>query len=327
MAGDMNSILVRQLNDRRQRLTSVIPDSGDAGEHLSSLLQEVDSALERLRDGSYGLCESCNQPIEADRLLSDPLLRFCLDHLNPVQQRSLQQDLDLAARIQTGLLPKQDLMVHGWRASYRYRAVGPVSGDYCDLIPGEDDSLYFLLGDVSGKGIAASMLTAHLHAMFRTLVPLKLPLLELVERASRVFCESTLPTHYATLVCGKASADGHIELCNAGHVAPLVIQDGTVDRVNATGLPLGLFCNEEFAIESLRLGKGGTLLLYTDGLLEARDAHENEFGMDRLVEWAGNHRLLSPQGMLAALEKELAAFQAGAPRADDLSLLAIQRSA
>ncbi len=325
MAADMNAIIYRQLADRRQRLTSALPDSGDAGVHLSGLLQEVDSALERLKSGSYGLCEICHDSIEADRLLADPLMRFCLDHLDSAQQRSLQEDLELAARIQVGLLPKQNLISNGWRASYRYQAAGPVSGDYCDLVLGDDGALYFMLGDVSGKGIAASMLMAHLHAMFRTLISLQLPLRQLVARASRVFCESTLPTHYATLVCGKALHDGRIELCNAGHLPPLLVKKGKVSRVEATGLPVGLFCNQDFTVSCLHLGADEMLLLYTDGVPEQRNAEDGEFGMPRLIEWASCNCTLSPQEMIASLVKEVAVFQSGAPRTDDVSIMAIQR--
>ena len=325
MAADMNAIIYRQLADRRQRLNSALPGSGDAGAHLSGLLQEVDAALERLKGGSYGLCEVCHDSIEADRLLADPLMRFCLDHLDSAQQRLLQEDLELAARSQGGLLPKQNLSSNGWRASYRYQAAGPVSGDYCDLVLNDDGALYFMLGDVSGKGIAASMLMAHLHAMFRTLISLQLPLRQLVARASRVFCESTLPTHYATLVCGKALHDGRIELCNAGHLPPLLVKNGEVSRVEATGLPVGLFCNQDFTVNSLRLGAEETLLLYTDGVPEQRNAQDGEFGLPRLIEWASCHGTLSPQEMIASLVKEVAAFQSDAPRIDDVSIMAIQR--
>src|SRR6185295_13109493 len=77
-----------------------------------------------------------------------------------------------------------------------------------------------------------------LHAMFRTLISLELPLADIMERASRLFCESTLPTHYATLVCGRARASGEVEVCNAGHVPPVVVKDGDVQIIAAGGLPL-----------------------------------------------------------------------------------------
>ena len=113
------------------------------------------------------------------------------------------------------------------------RPAGPVSGDYCDLVPGSPGHFHFLLGDVSGKGVAAAMLMSHLSAMLRTLITLDLPLSQLMERASRVFCESTLPTHYATLICGRASSSGEIEICNAGHPPPLVVQADGIVRLDA----------------------------------------------------------------------------------------------
>jgi len=123
-----------------------------------------------------------------------------------------------------------------------------VSGDYCDFIDGDNQSLHFVLGDVSGKGVAASMLMAHLHAMFRTLISINLPLGQMVEQASRVFCESTLPTQYATLVYGRAGTDGFVEICNAGHLPPLLIQAGKISHIEATGLPVGVFCSESFSL-------------------------------------------------------------------------------
>jgi phosphoserine phosphatase RsbU/P len=330
MPNDMNAIVYQQLVERRQRLEAAIPGSGDAGAHLNHLLQEVDAALVRLDRGSYGLCDACHEPIEPDRLIADPLLRFCLDHLNPSQQRSLEEDLGLAARIQAGLLPRQNFGLHGWQTCYLYRPAGPVSGDYCDVVSGEDGSLYFMLGDVSGKGIAASMLMAHLHAMFRTLISIQLPLQQLVARASRVFCESTLPTHYATLVCGRGLGNGEIEICNAGHLPVLVMEGGDISRIDATGLPVGLFCNEEFTVSRLRLGKGSRILLYTDGVVETRNAGDEEFGVSGLIEWIRGHcrgnSQLPPMQMLEDLEKDLILFGSGAPRTDDLSAMAIDRT-
>ena len=94
---------------------------------------------------------------------------------------------------------------------------------------------------------------SHLSAVLRTLITVDLPLSQLMERASRAFCESTLPAHYATLVCGRASSSGEIEICNAGHPPPLLIHAGEVVRVDATGVPIGLFCSERFSSRTVRL--------------------------------------------------------------------------
>jgi hypothetical protein len=112
-------------------------------------------------------------------------------------------------------------------------------------------SLFSAIGDVAGKGVAAAMLMSHLSAMLRTLITVGLPLSDLMERASRVFCESTLPMHYATLVCGRASSSGEIEVCNAGHPPPLLVRADEIERLDATGLPIGMFCSERFVGSAL----------------------------------------------------------------------------
>ncbi|MFQ6092684.1 MAG: SpoIIE family protein phosphatase [bacterium] len=179
---------------------------------LLRLLDEVDAAIARVNKGTYSLRETCQEPIEPERLIANPLVQLCLDHMSPAQQRALELDLELASEIQTALLAQRSLRDAGWETAYH-----PVSGDYCDLLSHGGD-LYFTVGDGTGKGVAASMLMAHLHASFRTLVSLELPLDQVVERASSMFCQSTLPSCFATLVCGKASSTGEIEVCNAGHV-------------------------------------------------------------------------------------------------------------
>ena len=174
-------VLREQLFDRRQKIETAIIDS-DEDTELLRLLGEVDAALGRMDDGSYGLCDVCHDPIEADRLLADPLVRVCLGDLTSAQQHALEEDLELAASIQRGLLPQPNFSVDGWESCFHYEAAGAVSGDYCDLIKADDGSLYFVFGDVSGKGVAASLLMAHLHAMFRTLVSVGLPLKKMMER-------------------------------------------------------------------------------------------------------------------------------------------------
>jgi sigma-B regulation protein RsbU (phosphoserine phosphatase) len=276
--------------------------------------------------GTYGLCEVCHDPVESERLLADPLTRFCLGDLTPRQQRALEEDLALASQIQIGLLPAPLQKIDGWEVSYHYQPAGAVSGDYCDLIRGEDQSLHFVLGDVSGKGVAASMLMAHLNAMFRTLISINLPLDQMVARASRVFCESTLPTQYATLVCGRATTSGEVEICNAGHLPPFLIQEGKVSSIAATGLPVGVFCTESFSVNRVHMSKGDTLFLYTDGLSESLDDAGNEYGAERLSQLLCDNFALSTDSMISLCRQELHAFADGKSPRDDLTLMAIRRT-
>jgi phosphoserine phosphatase RsbU/P len=324
MVTAVEPLLREQLLERRHKLETATHTYQQESE-LTRLLAEVDAALNRMESGTYGLCEVCHEPVETDRLIADPLVRLCLGDLTPGQQRALEEDLELASSIQTGLLPAPSLTIDGWEVAYHYQPAGLVSGDYCDLIAGDDSSVHFVLGDVSGKGVAASILMAHLQATFRTLVSIKLPLDQLLERASRVFCESTLPTHYATLACGKASASGVVEICNAGHLPPLLIHQGQVKSIEATGLPLGLFCNERFSVNSFELQKGDTLFLYTDGLSETADRDGNEFGVEKLARLLSENYNLSPRSLIENCVREVTAFRGTVSPDDDLTLMAIQR--
>lgn len=322
MATNLDRAMRDELQSRRRRLedaAAVRPTP-----EIDQLLEDVDAALLRIEEGSYGLCAVCHDPIETDRLIANPLETLCLGDLTEAQRRALEEDLGMASRIQRGLLPPEEFAFPGWSASYHFQAAGPVSGDYCDLVA-STEGLFFALGDVSGKGVAASMLMAHLNAVLRTLVDLDMPLKRLVERASRVFCESSLPGHYATLVCGMARPDGQVELCNAGHVPPLVLRRDGVEPVGATGMPIGLFCGEEFSVRHLALAPGDSLLLYTDGISEARDTAGEEFGRERLGDSVRARRALAPKGIVAACLEDWAIFRRGAPMLDDVTLMAIRR--
>jgi sigma-B regulation protein RsbU (phosphoserine phosphatase) len=277
-------------------------------------------------EGTYGLCQRCHDPIEKDRLMADPLVQYCLDHLDPLQQRALEQDLVLASQIQNALLPKSQLGFAGWEICYHYEALGPVSGDYCDVMTAETGDLFFVFGDVSGKGVAASMLMAQLHAIFRTLISLHLPIDQLVARANRLFCESTLADSYATLICGQATPKGKLEICNAGHCPPYLVTSGKVSLLEATGFPIGIFGKGDYVVHSLQFHEGDSLILYTDGLSEARDISGQEYGEERLFRLIVESRHLAPQALLAACLRDVNSFRGAAPKLDDLTLMAIRRS-
>ncbi len=118
MAAISDQFLRAQLEERKQRLRAAIDNSAENAP-LANLLQEVDAALERMEKGAYGVCESCHDAIEKDRLIADPLTRYCLDHLTADQQRALERDLELASRIQRALLPQQHLRVGDWQVYHR----------------------------------------------------------------------------------------------------------------------------------------------------------------------------------------------------------------
>ncbi len=319
------NVYFRQELERRRERVAAASRSNVTDASLPQLLASVDAALARLEAGTFGICEQCHESIEAERLICDPLVRFCLDHLSVEEQRALEQDLAQAASIQKALLPRPDWSVDGWRAHYHYQPASLVSGDYCDLIE-SDGGFLFLLGDVAGKGVAASMLMSHLHATFRSLAGLHLPLEKLMEHANRLFCESTTAGQFVTMIVGSVQADGKVEYVSAGHLPLLHISSEGVVACAATGVPLGMFCTTTFLVRELAMGPGDKLLLYTDGLTEMFNAAGDEFGVARVASLAKRHAAAEPPIMLAACLDEVQSFSGATKQTDDLTLFVLHRT-
>jgi phosphoserine phosphatase RsbU/P len=325
MTTAQQTYLRSELERRQTRLHSALTSS-PADDSLSSLLGQVDAALARMDDGIYGLCAVCHDPIEEERLIADPLVRFCLDDLSREERRALETDLALAARIQQALLPSRQFAPRGWQVAYHYAPASLVSGDYCDLFECKGGFI-FLLGDVSGKGVAASMLMSHLHATFRSLADTDLTLDQIVGAANRIFAESTLAGQFATLVAGRVSPDGVVEFVSAGHLPFLHLGGAGASVKGATGVPLGMFTDARFSVGRLILAPGEALLLYTDGVTEAVSSDGEEYGIARVRDLAGQCRETVPKQLISDCLSDLGKFASGSKPTDDVTLLAIQRAA
>ena len=310
-----------QLLAGRERLAEVL--AANESDQVQRLLSEVDSALHRIEHGSFGVCEVCDGTVPGEELAENPLLRVCLDCLTPKQARALEYDLELAAQIQKGLLPPNDISFPGWDISYQYQPAGVVSGDYCDLIR-ENGHLYFIMADVSGKGVAAAMLSSNLRAVFRSLVPLQLSVEELMVRANRMFRETALPTQYATLVLGKASNSGELVMANAGHLPALLVGDAGVQTFESICKPLGYFSDDTVRVVKTRMAPRDTLVLYTDGVSEAENESGDEYGVERLRTFLAGRCVRCPTDLVKACKQQVAAFRGSRERADDETLLALQ---
>ena len=315
-----------QLTERRQKLEEAVT-SGRKDNELVNLLKDVDQALDRLANGTYGICEVCHDPIEENLLAADPLITFCIDHLSPSQQKALEEDLKLAREMQLSLLPQKELELGRWQTNYHYAPAGAVSGDYIGIqkLEERNGEFLFLLGDVTGKGVAASMLMSQMHATFRTLGNLGMQPAELLKRANRLFCESTLYSHFMTLVLGVAHDNGTIEICNAGHCLPVVINGENLTTVNSNSLPIGLFCNLEFSFSQIKMNPGDTLLLYTDGLSEA-EKEGDEYGADRISELLLRSRSMKPKDIISNYLADIRAFTGTNESRDDTTILLIRRN-
>lgn len=315
------NVVREQLLAGRARLSDVL--GAARSERTLQLLEEVDSALRHIEHGTYGICEACHETIEEDRLEENPLVRVCLGCLTPQQQRLLEYDLELAAQLQKGLLLPADARFEGWEVAHYYQPAGVVSGDYCDVIR-ENGHLYFILADVSGKGVAAAMLASNLRAVFRSLIPLGLGIEEFMVRANRLFRDSALPSQYATTVFGRTSKSGELELVNVGHLPGLLAGKSGVQRFESTCHPLGFFSDDTVCTTKAQMSPGDTLVLYTDGLSEAANERDEEYGVEAVAKLVNEQRYCCPSTLLQLLKENLAAFRGGAKRTDDETVLAIQ---
>jgi sigma-B regulation protein RsbU (phosphoserine phosphatase) len=314
-----------KIMERRVRLQAAARSL--SADYVNDLLAEIDATLQRIDEGSYGICETCHDPIEADRLERNPLMRFCLDHLTKEQQRAHEEDLQLATQIQANLLPAKNVTTGDWETHYRYEPAGVVGGDYCEIVaPGDGKSLFFAVGDVAGKGVAASLLMTHLSAILRSLLSLDLPLMEVMSRANRLFCESTPATHYATLVAGRTTEHG-LDLCSAGHCRPLLLGKDGSEWIDSTGLPLGLFRDGRYTIRHISVNAGDSLILYSDGITEAQDAAGNTYEEERLIRSLGGCGVLNCAAMADSVLGDIARFRGTHPQHDDMTLLIIRRHA
>ncbi len=242
-----------------------------------------------------------------------------------LNSEALRQQLQAAAEVQRSLLPKKHCCFSGWEVGYEYEPAGFVSGDYVDLIPARAGGLHFVLGDVSGKGVGASILMSHLHATFRALLAQDLPLEEVLTRSSHTFCQVSLPEQFATLVLGTAHADGRVEICNAGHVPVLVVTQHGVAPVQSTAMPVGMFCNQNFTSSTIKLHPDDILFLYSDGLTESENADGEQYGHKRLVTLLSSSRKQEVPQLLGKVTQQLKDFDGG-KLTDDRSFLILRRS-
>jgi sigma-B regulation protein RsbU (phosphoserine phosphatase) len=237
----------------------------------------------------------------------------------------MRQELELAAKVQRSLLPAKQCCFEGWQSELYFQPMGFVSGDYVDLIPAADGGFHFVLGDVSGKGIAASLLMSHLHATLRTLLSTELPLEQVLTKASAMFCEVSLPAQFATIILGTARPNGEVLICNAGHPPALLASESSASMIVSQSMPVGMFCEQAFTSERLSVEEGGLLLLYSDGITESENGAGEEYGETRLLDQLRQHRSEGPASAINSVLADLEAFTSGSRR-DDRAILALFRT-
>ncbi len=244
------------------------------------------------------------------------------------EHRRLESEVALARRIQVALLPETLPTLPGWELHAGNVPSRVVSGDYYVVVPrrgGEEAVL--MIADVSGKGIAAALLTASLEALAAGPIEDGLPPEQVCERVSRRLFQRTPPEKYATAFL--ASVDGKsglVRFANAGHNPALLVRSGGETQwLGSTGVPLGLLPQATYTSDQVELMPGDLLVLYTDGITEANNAAEEEYGGQRLEAVCRANRRAALPALQAAIDRDLDAFTHGVPYADDRTIVMLRR--
>ncbi len=248
-------------------------------------------------------------------------------HREALERERLEREMHLAAEIQRQILPKGAPGVEGFQLAGWNRPARQVGGDYYDLFLLGSSRVSVVVGDVSGKGIPAALLVSTLHSALRLLLDRDELGPSLLDRLNRHIVESSMPNKFITLILGElAPESGVFRYLNAGHNPGLLLRAvGEVEELPSGGVPLGLLPLARFLMREVTLEPGDLLCLYSDGITEAEDLDEEQFGTERLVEILREHRHRPLQEVLDAIQHAVTRFSAGRPQLDDQTLVLVRR--
>jgi serine phosphatase RsbU (regulator of sigma subunit)/pSer/pThr/pTyr-binding forkhead associated (FHA) protein len=244
------------------------------------------------------------------------------------ERREMARELELARRIQVALLPDALPEIPGYEVHGGNIPSRGVSGDFYEIIGREDPEEFLaLVADVSGKGRSASLLAAALEALVASPIEAGLAPEQIVRRASGLLYQRTPPERYAVAVLVALEPhSGNLRFVNAGSVPGLLIRSsGEVEMLDATGAPIGLLPKSDYTAGTNNLDTGDLLVLYTDGVNEAENSEEDQYGIERLVTVCRDNLDRSLVELAAAIEEDLSLFAGDVPFADDRTTVLIRR--
>jgi phosphoserine phosphatase RsbU/P len=238
----------------------------------------------------------------------------------------MRQEVQVAATIQNNLLPEKAPIIPGYEIAGKSEAAQLVGGDYFDFIPINDQRWAFTLGDVAGKGLSASLLMANLQATLRGQSILTNSAKECIEKSNKLLVHSTSAERFVTCFYGLLDIVGHkVTFCNAGHDAPIFLTSDGIQRLQTGNLVLGMLDTFPYDEKIMDINSGDLLVVYSDGVTEAKNYHDEEFGEERLINLVSENRNLSANDLLEKIFKEVHAYMGDLPPMDDITLVIIKR--
>ena len=246
----------------------------------------------------------------------------------------MKHDLEIAKDIQAWLLPGAPLQIPGYQIAYATRPANTVAGDYYDVIlrPGgtaREDRVLFVVADVAGKSIPAAMLMATFQASLRTLSTSGVALADLVAGVNRYACSNSMGgVRFTTAFFAELDpATGDVTYVNAGHNVPILRKtSGAAERLEAGGIPVGIFAESPYQVGTARLESGDWLVIFTDGVVEAVNSKDEEYGEPELIRLVDRGSGSAPAELLRSLLAELDRHVGNTPQHDDITCLLLKRT-
>jgi sigma-B regulation protein RsbU (phosphoserine phosphatase) len=238
----------------------------------------------------------------------------------------IDEELRTAYAIQKRLLPETLPQVEGYTFAAANRPCKTVSGDYYDVVVRPNGRIYFVIADVSGKGITAALVMSSVATAFNIFTRTDPTPADLLRELNATLAPKTAPTKFVTLVVGLLDpATGKIEFANAGHVPPLLISQSGVESLTSTDLVVGLFSHATYRNQSTQLERGDSLVLFTDGVTEAENSREEQLGLTTVANMLQPMHCVDAEQLLAAVDAHVADYIGEVPAGDDVTMLAVAR--
>ena len=254
--------------------------------------------------------------IERSRLLGERVDKMQMEH-----------ELQLAAEVQKRMLPKESPNIPGLDIHAINIPSRQVSGDFYDYIVMPEGRTGIVIADTVGKSIPAAILTASVRSALKAQAQNIFRIGQVVGRVNLMLCADSQPGEFVTLFYGVIDSLTHrVAYCNAGHDPPLLLRDGRITRLTTGGPLLGVMDTAHFTHQSIQLQPGDTLLLYTDGIIDAMNYDDDRYGRQRLTESLLTHAAepYSAEDLAAQLLWDVRRFAGFRARADDLTLIVIR---
>lgn len=245
-----------------------------------------------------------------------------------LEKKKIEKELQLAADIQRRLLPATMPTIGGIESAASTRPARQVGGDYYDVVPLGESEQIFCVADVSGKGVAASLLMSNFQASLRAFAATAMPLPEIVTRMNSLMHASTAANKYVTAIFVAINPlTGRCRFVNAGHNDGIIVRrSGEVENIKAGGLAVGLMPGRTYAEVASSLEPGDVITLYSDGVTEANDVDENEFGIERLIEVVREGSASDLPQLVDDIHRAVDEFAGAAPQYDDITIMTLRRT-